>query len=578
MFVFEDPGRKRGERARFLQYSIIKSHLTAKAHARRRLTERGRFDTLSWVSPSEPATPAWKLENPISPDAINKDIVGSTREGRNVIRLHTERTSQPFRASNLLMRPSLNVHGSDSEARSFQFFMERTALQWSGHHDTAFWTNLALQAAHSNSSIRHSLICLGAFHEMKELPDIDERKYFRKRMYEEHARKALVTAQKQLQEMNIATVLTLYTALAMVTLFVTEFKYFTIVEMQHNIMEQIRCGILEVSPIDSLYIEQYLIPIVSRWRVRESAYLDMIYVLRRTSTNCFYTVHPTSIPERFESLSAAREFLEATLNRTTYLVKSQEAESIIILSEATTCVNLYSTVLDRSWQDKELSQGDRCRIALLKVAAKLGLMIIQNLTVDENDLMFFDGYSHLFAELAACFRQVLAYFASQSRSNMTFGTDVGLISLVGHSARWCRDPAIRRELCKLLRHSQRQEGTEGSTVQAICAETAMKLEEADIYPSPASCSSVPLTKRVKFYEIQVWAEHSMRLRFKMWPYGAENFCDVWMDRVPNGKAQCFDTNPDLITGLGYCSILNTSRSDQYCTVKASMFYFPIPTL
>ena len=55
------------------------------------------------------------------------------------------------------------------ELRSFQYYREKTATQLSGFFDQELWKVIALRIAESSPAIKHSLVAIGALHEVLDI-------------------------------------------------------------------------------------------------------------------------------------------------------------------------------------------------------------------------------------------------------------------------------------------------------------------------------------------------------------------------------------------------------------------------
>ena len=168
---------------------------------------------------------------------------------------------------------------------------------------------------------------------------------------------------------------------------------------------------------------------------------------------------------------------------------------------------------------------------------------------------------------------------------MGFGTDVGILGLVGMAARrWCRDPSIRRELISLLRRSQRREAIEGAIVYAQIAEVAMTLEETGLYPPPRTCYDIPLENRVRVNHIKIWMMRMTRVEFQVHPFGPDDVLKVEIPHNGCGHTmvetmeEAQSASPNMITGKGFTSFLVMGPEDEYYTVKDPKWFFPVPTV
>ncbi|KAK0615952.1 hypothetical protein B0T17DRAFT_609846 [Bombardia bombarda] len=81
---------------------------------------------------------------------------------------HPPQTPNTSHAMIMLRRPPANLPFNDQESLYFQLFREHTANELSGFFDSAFWTRSVLQECHSESSIRHAVVALGALYKTLE--------------------------------------------------------------------------------------------------------------------------------------------------------------------------------------------------------------------------------------------------------------------------------------------------------------------------------------------------------------------------------------------------------------------------
>ncbi|RAL64587.1 hypothetical protein DID88_001622 [Monilinia fructigena] len=74
--------------------------------------------------------------------------------------------------TSIITMPSSSINGNEQEQRSFHFFINKTAPELAGFCESKFWTSLVLQRCHSDHSIRHAIIALGAYRESFKFGDI----------------------------------------------------------------------------------------------------------------------------------------------------------------------------------------------------------------------------------------------------------------------------------------------------------------------------------------------------------------------------------------------------------------------
>ncbi|KAK7903224.1 hypothetical protein LTR67_001241 [Exophiala xenobiotica] len=89
-----------------------------------------------------------------------QDVFRASGLSRERAAIPAHKPSQP--AANLERQLSL-FHGSDDERRLFEYFRRRVVFQLGGFLDEDFWITTLLQASHSESLIRYSVIAIAAY-------------------------------------------------------------------------------------------------------------------------------------------------------------------------------------------------------------------------------------------------------------------------------------------------------------------------------------------------------------------------------------------------------------------------------
>lgn len=64
-----------------------------------------------------------------------------------------------------LVRIATTMGNGHQESRSLQFFLEKTNVQFQTYFPDSLWETCVLRRANEDSSIRHALIALSAYHE-----------------------------------------------------------------------------------------------------------------------------------------------------------------------------------------------------------------------------------------------------------------------------------------------------------------------------------------------------------------------------------------------------------------------------
>ncbi|KAH8652414.1 hypothetical protein BX600DRAFT_386909 [Xylariales sp. PMI_506] len=102
---------------------------------------------------------------PVQPPILAAQIRAKPANRR---RMTPPQTPAPTTISLSLHRPNINLPFEPQEGLYFQLFRERTASELSGFFDSSFWTRSVLQECHSEESVRHSVVALGALYKTLE--------------------------------------------------------------------------------------------------------------------------------------------------------------------------------------------------------------------------------------------------------------------------------------------------------------------------------------------------------------------------------------------------------------------------
>lgn len=532
LLVIEDPGKKRTERFRNLQTSHAKSHAATAVHARRR--------------------------------------AGATKQ------------TNPYELIPNFIQHVEFLCYSKVQRRSLDYFRVRTATELSGWIDAEYWQCLALRLSATERSVRHALIALGAFHEsLTGRTNGDDKQLTA--LADKEAHRAMTLLNSDVAGMSEATLLSTNVVFSMLIWFVADNNHYKMLKQQNLLLDNLRQGCIQIPESQKVYIEQYLGPMIDRQQARYGAILDLAYALRNSPASNFYLQREPIVPSKFVSWQNARQVLESSLNWTTYLVKTRLSTAEDTVQEEikhnlnTYLLSLYSNNTTLSWDVR-----DRYQVLLLDLSAQFGFMLIKYLLTDEHDECFFDAFTNLYAALANAFREVLEYYESVARLNVSFGFETSFVGLVSNTAwRWCRDPQIRRDLIQLLHRSQRRESLEGAVVSAKMCEWACVLEESGINPPPQTCHDIPIENRVKIDLSRFWVMRSQHIRFSKYPFGRHDFEDVYIPHkgcgstLDKASVRVEGDNPELILGRGFVSFLEFDQPQQYYTIKTDKFCFPI---
>ncbi|KAF4617105.1 hypothetical protein G7Y89_g15044 [Cudoniella acicularis] len=276
--------------------------------------------------------------------------------------IHKPQTTPPPTPTITRFSPTIHAPGGlsfdEQEGQYFQVFRTHTASELSGFFDSEFWTRSVLQVSHSEASIRHAVVALGALYKTLEKasesppgsPDsntFDTAPSHYNFALQQYG-KALTRLRESLQNNETRSQRTILISIVLFTCFqsFTGDHKAAIAQIQHGL------GLLEERRQESKqplirrkedFVEDELVQMFTRLAIQAKSY-DMAfhfphpYVIRLTpATNPTSPQAPSSpsdtasaasveilMPERFKTSQEARSALDALCER---IMRFQEALS-----------------------------------------------------------------------------------------------------------------------------------------------------------------------------------------------------------------------------------------------------------
>lgn len=490
----------------------------------------------------------------------------------------------------LLMKSNGTSAGEMLENRAMQFFITRTAIEWTGWLDEQIWRHFAVQMSMSQPALKHAVISLALYHEHLE-SEGEKRVHLWQQSFL-RGRKALDLMVRDYDNMPLSAVIMIYFAItAFISLLDTETGYqalqaqYTLLD--HSLLDPSNCSATRTSASQE-DLTKYLLFVLRRRRNRHGRVIDMVRALARAPLYNFVVEEDVIVPKVFSSLRTARQVLETLLRKTTYQAKIKGSHDVKQLSHAKQQLLAWLEKLQTYTCMQARSDDEIQSSAILQICGKLAFMMIEMMY--QNDEMAFDGYTGIFRELAVVFEQNTAHRRRRNRTNMSFILDSGLLCYVGHTAsRWCRDPVLRQRLIYALLQSQRREGVEPARAWARVSKSIKLIEEYGITPTPMTCSDIPVERRLRCISYDYfWKSELIHIKYVQPTWQEEFVKDLW---VTYGDQECC-ISPEITLGslpLQYspqdkpdlhCSEGRVSwkirKSDQYRCCEAIDFHFPLP--
>ncbi|KAF5602077.1 Zn(2)-C6 fungal-type DNA-binding domain protein [Fusarium subglutinans] len=362
---------------------------------------------------------------------------------------------------------------NSQEARSIQFFIERTLSQLTSFFPDEFWGISVLQVAQYEPSISHALVSFSAYHEAFTNGNTGDKSPFALKHYNLSI-KELHASQSSLSHVHLILQGHTETAIRL-------FKH------GHRMMSQFRQatglnGIL--NHVQTLFNRLALQVAILVGDVMPQLSLKCASGSQFMMANTNYT---------FSSLLEAREALNAILA----LRLIEAVANSVIVAE----FSQWSQAFDKFVTSRgglPFSPSEQRSFALIDLHRRYFNMVLPWENIDNHQgFLGLDNYTRDFEELVDCASRVLGLEATDTVSQAAplFHLEIGVVPVLFVIVAWCRDPGIRRRAISLLMSRQAQEGVWSSHLTGRVARRIMEAEEEKL--DVRSSRDVPGPRRVR---------------------------------------------------------------------------------
>ncbi|KAF4953222.1 hypothetical protein FGADI_6197 [Fusarium gaditjirri] len=335
-------------------------------------------------------------------------------------------------------------YSNSQEARSMQFFMERTLSQLTSFFPDEFWGITILQVAQSEPSISHALLSFSAYHEAytngvpgNNIPfalkhynlSIQELRASHRSLSHVHLVSCLVFICIEILQGHTGTAVRLFK------------DGFRMMSQFYQLVDEQRSQATELSDI-----RDHMRTLFTRLA------LQVALLAERTSS---------ALVVLFSKWSQALDRFIISRGKATFTPSEQKSLALIDLHR-----RYFNIVLP--WENKHNQQY----------------------------VLSLDRYTSEFEELVNCASRVLSLEETEPKSQAApvFHLEIGAVPVLFMTVAWCRDPVIRRRAISLLMSNQAQEGIWSSLLTGRVARRLMEAEEGDL--NVHSCKDVPGPRRV----------------------------------------------------------------------------------
>ncbi|EED16268.1 conserved hypothetical protein [Talaromyces stipitatus ATCC 10500] len=464
-----------------------------------------------------------------------------------------------YRTFNFLNRPV-----DADELVCLEFFRLRSLVKLPGFFDTSFWEQTVPQLSHTTPAIFHAVVALASTQRSQEYtscmrkgshnPFIDYKVEIKKwdRYALQQYNKSIAHLQSYLEDNSHESVqVALITCILFICIEFMMGSYTRAnVHIDHGI--NVLKTLQRKRQVSNVLAKERGKAII---RATDPRTVDdhLLEILARMNTQCVLFGYPSRyihltearpfaigmIPDVFNTLQEARQYLEVLLNKVLRLINKYMDDTLLFsLCGSDDCLTETREQLQEAFNRwkiayEKLALGLLSHISVHSYIAS-HLLRIWSIMVDimlrscpePNEPwseMAFDKYTHLFEEIISVATDVVMMRRYPGRfvpadmqchvGPLNFSADMGSVPVMYYTALKCRDPSTRRRAVQRLKIAPHREAVWDGIAVAAAAEAVIRLEEGDHFGlyndaqlSSCSPSSVPsdiLPECLRFQDVRI---------------------------------------------------------------------------
>ncbi|KAH8797059.1 hypothetical protein F5882DRAFT_23046 [Hyaloscypha sp. PMI_1271] len=409
----------------------------------------------------------------------------------------------------VLHRISQTPCHTGAEARAFDFFRTKVAIDLSGFFDSSFWTHDILQAAQEEGPVRHAIVALASLSEtiLDKSPESLERcpKAFAIRQHT----KAISDLNQKIQEGNESSVEVVLMTCALFVCF----------EMFQNNYE---AALNHMSSGIYVLFNWISKGDCSNRQSREMAIqLERVFGRLMLQTLLFVHTKPgewkfvkpaftpalPSIPSVLRSVDEARDCLDSCMCSLYHGMLTSQLQSLGDSDLDTGPASQLSATTLGTWsrsfrafmteRKEELSTREQ-RVAILLEIQYITATILASAGPSSQE-MIFDSFEVAFSRIIALASRLLISSTSghslEVEQPLIPAFDMGILPHLYLVSSRCRHPLLRRQALRLLRQGPRQEGIWHREMLASIAQRVINMEERNC-EGAQSAEEIPASARL----------------------------------------------------------------------------------
>ncbi|KLO93381.1 Uncharacterized protein LW94_9126 [Fusarium fujikuroi] len=460
-------------------------------------------------------------------------FIPGTSTGRKCDGYQTDTPSPPAASSSSAVSSPTSVvstYSTQPEARSFQFFIEKTLVNFQTFFEDDLWNRRVLQVAQSTDCIRHAIVALAYYHEL----------------YLTHEQWRSLESVSALKHYNLAIKELLNPSpntSSQAHILVLSCLIFICIELLHGKTDstiglfRYGCAMIRqfrrTFSINRSHGSRTKSDVEATFSLADACFrriaVQLLMLMGDVDVGIWSSYHETFSntpppPETsFSSLSDAREaILELLVEQASPGLKGKPIYETV--SHATKVEqwgqSFDSLLTELKNGHKSLSIGEQRAIALLQLHRKYLEINVAKYLHGQGNPCFWDRFTAEFDEIVNCAATAAGLdesytqknWAKDSPSEAYFHVDLGYTSVLVSVIARCRDPSVRRRAIAVMLAERVQEGVFNGTQSARVGARVMELEEARSGREVRRSSDIPETARVRTIRVHLLGPENKKVK------------------------------------------------------------------
>ncbi|RKL15238.1 hypothetical protein BFJ68_g5874 [Fusarium oxysporum] len=456
-----------------------------------------------------------------------------TSTGRKCDGYQTSTASPPAASSpSTVSSPTsvISTYTTQPEAQSFQFFVEKTLVNFQTFFEDDLWNRRVLQVAQSTDCIRHAVVALAYYHQLyltheqwRSLESVSALKHYNLAIRELLNPSPDTSSQGHILVLSCLIFICIELLHGKTDSAISLFRYGC--RMIHQFRKTFSTNRGHGSHTKSDVEATFNLVDACFRRIAVQLLMLMGDVDAGLWSSYYETFRNTLPPPEtsFSSLSDAREaILELLVEQASPGLKGKPIyETISHASKVEQWGQSFDNLLTELGNSgKSFSAGDKRAIALLQLHRKYLEINVAKYLHGQGDPCFWDRFTAEFDEIVNYAATAAGLdknytqrnWANDSPSEAYFHVDLGYTSVLVSVIARCRDPSVRRRAIAVMLAERVQEGVFNGSQSARVGARVMELEEARSGREVKCSGDIPEEARVRTIRVHLLGPENKKVK------------------------------------------------------------------